>query len=162
MSFDVTIKGIPEAKLMFDVAGASCNKASREYVQKMGRLAVKEEKNALSNDPGIWTRALYKSLGTKIPYFTRLNYYVSISGPKKNYRLFIRDRKSGKYAGKPLYAIPSRYAHLVEHGTAPRYTQSDAYRGIMPAFHYTEVAYHKLSNMNKLVASQIYKKALNG
>lgn len=161
MSFSIDIKGIPEAKLMFDVAGSACSKASREYVQKMGRLAVKQEKTELVADGDIRTGSLYASLKTKIPYMTRLGYYVSISGPSKSFGHFIRWRKSGKYAGRPLLAQPAKYAHLVEGGTEERHTKSGANRGSMPAHHYTEHSWEKLQSVNASLAKQIYEKALN-
>jgi hypothetical protein len=162
----ISVEGSPQVKQMLSRLGQNQNKASREYVTKGNRIAVREIKSEVTDHRH--TTALYQSIASKIPHLAKTHIYMGIVGVKKDFKLFIRERKKGAYAGTKkanLYQIPAKYLHLLERGswkTGPRYTSRGRYTGVMPAFHVMRDASLRVTNMCKLLASQVFKKWAHG
>ena len=60
---------------------------------------------------------LRKSLGYKVKTYTKTGTAVAVCGPRKGFREQIGVVSRGKDKGKPIFADPQKYAHLVENGT---------------------------------------------
>ncbi len=73
---------------------------------------------------------LRKSLGRKVKVYRNSGVVVGIIGPRTGFKIQVGVRIRGKNAGKPIYANPTQYAHLVELGTR----RSAAKPFLKPAF----------------------------
>lgn len=110
------VEGLAAVKAALDKAARKVKqKATRKAANAGSRIVLWAMKAAVRNVTGL----LRKSLGRKVKAYRDTGVAVGIVGPRtKQFKVLLRTARKGKNAGKPVYANPTQYAHLVDRGTS--------------------------------------------
>lgn len=82
------------------------------------RAAARQVVNSARSNVPKRTGLLKKSLGLRVKPYRRNGTVYAAIGPRSGFKQQIGTVTRGPNAGKPIYANPTQYAHLVERGTS--------------------------------------------
>lgn len=120
------LQGARAAYAALDKIGKKIKRqGSRKAAMAGSKVVLRAMKQAVPVGSGPTAGLLRRSLGRKVVSFRDAGVAAGIVGPRtKEFRTLLRVARRGKNAGKPVYANPTQYSHLVDKGTI----RSRAYR----------------------------------
>lgn len=93
---------------------SAAKKVTRAIVTAGGRAVVRAAKKLAPKRTGLLRRSLF----SRVAVHPGSGVAVATIGPREGFRVQVGVVTRGALAGKPKYADPVKYAHLVELGTA--------------------------------------------
>ncbi len=106
------------ARAVYAALTKAAKKIQRDGSRKAVNAGSKIVLKAMKAEVRVVSGLLRKSLGRKVKAYRDAGVAVGIVGPRtKQFKTLLGTRKKGKNAGKPYYANPTQYAHLVDQGS---------------------------------------------